>query len=131
MINIEAEGLEQITATLDSMVKQIDQLGKSDMADELTAWQSEDMRRRYPNTKQEDDKTVSTEIWPRSRLSDDPSKRRQWKPVRRVYAAPRTGTAGGTPVHSTRPVLREELFTMLVERMDALLSRVLEWQTKA
>jgi len=129
MMHIEMFGLDEIARTIDSMSKQIEQLGKSNMADELTAWQAEDMRRRYPNTKQDDDKTVSTEIWPRSRLSEQRRKQRS-RPLR-IHVAPRTGTAGGTPVHSARPILRSELFTTLVERMDALLARVLQWQIKA
>lgn len=121
MINVEAEGMEAIAKTLESMAQQIDALGKQEMFKELLAWQVEDMHRKYPNTTQDDEKTVSTEVWPRSRLSILRSMMRG--NPRRVYAPPRA--------YSTRPILRSELFDILCVRMAALMDRVLTWQTKA
>jgi hypothetical protein len=125
VFNIEVEGAEAINKTLDTMAANIDQLGKQDMARELTAWQSEDMRRRFPNTSQDDDKTVSTEIFPRSRLSKKRKPRLFTKPLQQVYAKPR----GVKVIGSTRPILREELWTRLCERMSALMSETLKWIT--
>ena len=127
MLNVEVEGMEAIGKAIDSMVQQIDTLGKQDMFKELLAWQVEDMHRKYPNTSQDDDKTVSTEVWPRSRLPER-RKNRVYKPrPRRVFAAPR----GGPPAHSTRPILREVLFAALCDRMAALMSRALSWVVRA
>jgi hypothetical protein len=129
-MHVEFDGLDRVQATLDGMGEQIQTLGKEEMAKELTEWQTKDMKRTYPNTKQEDDTTVSTEIWPRSRLSET-RKPSQTKRVR-VYAPPRSGGGGGPrQATSTRPILRSELFATLCTRMSELLNRVLKWQTKA
>jgi transcription termination factor Rho len=126
---VTIEGGSQIDATLASMVDQINKLGTEDMATELTTWQTEDMHRKYPNTKQDDEKTVSTEIWPRSRVSMTADMLMPFIKGKRtkVYAPPR---ATGAATHH-RPILRSELFNMLCVRMSALMSRTLKWQIKA
>ena len=125
MIKVSAEGLDAINQTITSMVDQIQTLGAQKMAPELTAWQADDMHRRFPNTTQEDDKTVSTEIWPRSRLTEKRKPPTTFtKPPRRVYAKPR----GGPPAHSTRPILRDELFKALCDRMAKLMGDALKWR---
>jgi hypothetical protein len=128
VINLEVEGADAINKTLDTMASNINEFGSRHMAAELTAWQSEDMRRQYPNTKQDDEKTVSTEIYPRSRLSQKRKPSLIKKPLVRVYAKPRGGT-GAAQVQSTRPILRESLWERLCERMAALMSETLKWIT--
>jgi hypothetical protein len=123
--HIELDGLEHITATLDGMADQIAALGKEEIAKELTAWQRDDMKRTYPNTKQEDEKTATTEIWPRSRVSDKP--RATGEKRVRVFAPPRGGPRVAS---STRPILRSELFKTLCNRMSELLNRAVTWQTR-
>jgi hypothetical protein len=125
VFTIEIEGAEAVNKTLDTMAAKIDELGKQDMARELTAWQSEDMKRRFPNTSQDDDKTVSTEIFPRSRLSKQRKPTLFTKPVRQVYVKP----PGIKQIASTRPILRDELWIKLRERMNALMSETLKWIT--
>ena len=97
-------------------------------AGELTNWQREDMRRAYPNTTLNEDE-ASTEIWPRSRLSDERQKeqqRRVWPP--RVRQARRMlPRLHGARVISTRPILRESLKEQLVARMTTLMQECLSW----
>jgi hypothetical protein len=125
MINVSAEGLDAMLKTIAEMPDQIAALGTQKMAAELTEWQTQDMRRHYPNTTQEDDKNVSTEIWPRSRVTQKKKPPTTFtKPPRQVYAKPR----GGPPLHSARPILRDDLFKMLCQRMSALMSQELRWK---
>ncbi len=128
MLNIHIDGAQQIAATFASMLQQVEKLGKEQIAEELTEWQKQDMHRKIPNTKQEDDVTVSTEIWPRSRVSmaRDLLRHQRGKPTV-VQLTPR---ASGAAAHH-RPILRSELLDMLCVRMAALMNRVLRWQVKA
>jgi hypothetical protein len=126
VLNIHIDGAQQIAATFASMLQQVEKLGKEQIAAELTEWQTQDMHRKIPNTKQEDDVTVTTEIWPRSRVTmarDLLRKKRHTV----VQVTPRS--AGAAAHH--RPILRSELFDMLCVRMAALMNRVLRWQVKA
>jgi hypothetical protein len=120
-LNVETVGLDAIQNTIDKMVEDIVQLGKIEIFEELTAWQSEDMHRKYPNTLQDTETSAVTGVWPRSRT---------WMPTRKTnrQVAQRIHMA---QVHtSTRPILRAELFTMLCDRMAVLMSKVLQWQIK-
>jgi hypothetical protein len=123
--HVEFDGLGNVTATLDGMADKIAKLGKEEIAKELTAWQRDDMRRTYPNTKQPDEKTATTEIWPRSRVSEGHQPNAARGKRVRVYAPPRGGPRVAS---STRPILRAELFTTLCDRMAELLNRVLTWR---
>jgi hypothetical protein len=113
------------------MAKQLEDFPQA-IADELTNWQHEDMRRAYPNTTLEDCE-ASTLIWPRSRMSEQDEKLRRQQMVRRAKWPPHArrqqrapaGTAGR--VKSTRPILRESLFDQLVDRMDKLMEDDLSW----
>lgn len=107
--------------SLDAMQEQIHQFPQ-EMAAELTRWQSEDMNRRYPNTTLEDN-TAYTDIWPRSvKPKQQKKQRRRWPPRRHVQTHPID------KVRSTRPILRESLYGMLVDRMDNLMSSCLAWR---
>jgi hypothetical protein len=123
---VDFDGMGNVTATLDGMADKISKLGKEEMAKELTEWQRDDMKRTYPNTKQEDEKTVMTEIWPRSRVSEGHKPNTTGASAKRVrvYAPPR---GGQRVTASTRPILRSELFAKLCDRMSELLNRVLKW----
>jgi hypothetical protein len=125
VLEIEINNAEELSKTLGSMIEQIKLLGSEGLPNELTAWQVEDMRRRYPHTETPDDKTATTEIYPRSRLSDDRRRQRR-QPRVRILAKPRG--AGRQSAHSNRPILRPELLTKLVERMDALMQTALKWK---
>jgi hypothetical protein len=94
---------------IDQFMENIVQFGKTDMPEELTDWQTQDMRRKYPNTEQGSPQDYRfwtlTKIWPTSRLN---MLRTQWRPSR-------------------RPILREELLTKLCDRMREKMARVIQW----
>jgi hypothetical protein len=123
-LQLDTEPLER---DIDNMLMQLTQL-PSEMADQLTAWQREDMKRTFPNTVMPDAQTVETDIWPRSRT---PSKHLQTghprgRPIGRRLASAPIGRRPlqGKPAPSTRPILRESLFDMLDARMRALLDAI-------
>ena len=112
----------QIAQTLDSMAAQLAGFPQ-EMADELTNWQTEDMRRKYPNTVLRGSE-ATTVIWPRSRLSQKKTRTGVARlAIRRaVRAMPRMR------IKSRRPILREELFEKLDERMVRLMGGRLQWR---
>jgi hypothetical protein len=122
-MEVEIEGMAKLTARFDSMVEKLNNFGKHAMPDELTNWQSEDMKRHFPNTETPDDKTAATEIFPRSRI---PSQHKRPSAAARLVPLARP-KGGSKPPPSTRPILREELWNKLCERMDALLGNKLTW----
>jgi hypothetical protein len=93
---------------LQRMADRIEELGRSDIPAELTAWEVEDMHRKYPNTETPDDHSAETEIWPTSRLALARSHRRV--------------------IVRHRPILREELRERLRARMVALMEEKLRWR---
>jgi hypothetical protein len=129
-VSIDVDALtEKLAAELEALKAFV-----PEMAEELTDWQREDMHRQYPNT-QEDQDSVSTDIWPRSRLSDEAKAREAAK--RRTYfmrrqrsirnVGPRQPTAGHYRYRSQRQILRDVLFDQLEDRMDALMIEKLGW----
>ena len=118
-VDIDTSGF---AASLDDMVQQINAFPEK-MAQEMTDWQTEDMHRKYPNTVLKD-KTVETDIWPRSRTSDTPRRLgvRLLRRRNREKRARGTGTKVQQP--STRPILRESLWDQLCTRMTMLLDTI-------
>lgn len=106
----------QMAQTLDSMASQLAGFPQ-EMADELTSWQTEDMRRKYPNTVLRGNE-ATTFIWPTSRLSQ--------RKIR--TGAARLSTRRAVRIKSTRPILRAELFEKLDERMVRLMGKCLQWR---
>jgi hypothetical protein len=128
MYEIKIEGLEPLLKKFETFDKQITELHK-EMPQQLVEWQTEDMRRKYPNVKvDESNQSVeaTTEIWPRSRLEQEPGFKRARPIVKQGPTITRLKGAGRSPA-STRPILRTELFTKLVDRMTKLLSEALKW----
>jgi len=95
---------------------------------ELTAWQREDMRRRFPYTEVINPTAARTLIYPRSRRTAGwlQTKRppRPRKPVMRGKAK-----RIGRPIlpASSRPILRPELFEQLRARMRDMMQREIKW----
>ncbi|MCP3471417.1 hypothetical protein NLM33_18745 [Bradyrhizobium sp. CCGUVB1N3] len=129
MFEIKVEGVSELLKNFDTFGKQLDELHKQ-APEELVDWQRTDMRRKYPNitvSQDQDETTSETDIWPRSRNEQPGSGFR--RPRRPALAAPkqyRAKGAGRAPP-STRPILRTELFTKLVDRMTRLLTEAMKW----
>jgi hypothetical protein len=125
-IKIEAD-TSDVTDALAHIQQEIAKLPDT-FAEELTSWQREDMHRKWPNTERPDAMTAETDIWPHSRLElAGLYKHSTGRPIGRP---PGSGTvrrghqaqhAAGGRVHSTRPILRPELWDRLMDRFDKLL----------
>jgi hypothetical protein len=115
--SVDSAAIEQ---TLDKMAQQLTDF-PTEMASELTNWQREDMHRHFPNTELGINE-VSTMVWPRSRKPRVVEVARHRKyPARRQQGVARAMPAGH------RPILRDSLYTQLVERMDKLIEDKLSW----
>lgn len=120
------------------MAAAIKDFGHTAMPEELTAWQREDMHRKWPNTDVINYVRVETEIWPRSRGASQNLTRP------RSELAPRSRLStqrGGRPnpirkwqgraasTRSSRPILRPELFDKLSARMRELMKSLISWRS--
>jgi hypothetical protein len=107
------------------MEKQIKEL-PGHMGDTVTEWQVKDMHRRYPNTEVADD-TVETDVWPTSRLAEQNTPR-----ARRIVRAHKTQsrpTVARVKAGTKRPILRQELYEKLKERVEADANKFISWET--
>jgi hypothetical protein len=96
-------------------------------------WQTQDMHRRYPNVERPDDKTVETDIWPRSRISRPYKPRGTGRGRPRGHATTREKRRwyGGKrrPGKSTRPILRPALWDKLVDEVEHFIQTI-KWKVK-
>jgi hypothetical protein len=125
MFEAKFEGTEELQKKFEAMAEKVKALHK-EVPKELVEWQTDDMRRKYPNIQiDETPESVeaTTEIWPRSRLELEPSYKRLRPKVKKGPTLIRAKGVGRPPP-STRPVLRTELFTKLVDRMNKLLEAI-------
>jgi hypothetical protein len=124
MFEVKVEGLDRVLKKFDTLSEQITGLHQG-VPDELTAWQRDDMHRKYPNTTvqtQGNETAATTEIWPRSRQpSKDQHHQRQQGP--KQYRPAKRGPV----VRSNRPILRAELLQQLWDRMVRLASGAIKW----
>jgi hypothetical protein len=136
-VTIEID-LGPLYKTFDQTMDQIVEFAKTDMPNELTAWQAEDMRRRYPNTEVEEN-ACSTEIWPRSRLSIQkaPTGNPRGRPragtapvIKRIMQTKATLPSGPRGMGTKRPILRQELRQKLDERMTNIFNEKVTWKVK-
>lgn len=119
-------------STLTRMQNQIRDVGHEIIPGQLTAWQTEDMHRHFPNTEQPDYVSAETTIYPRSRTYEQTHRGRSFKPSRPMSPRPRLiGAAKPGAGGSNRPILRPALFDKLVERMSEMLSVNLKWVTSS
>jgi hypothetical protein len=119
-VTLDVSHLVETLANMEEQLKSFPQ----DIGIELTDWQTEDMRRKYPNTTV-DETSASTEIWPTSRLveRDDKKIKATFVKQRAAVRKPTVSLKGNT----NRPILRPELYDKLVKRMDQLMSEKLAW----
>jgi hypothetical protein len=130
-------GLAGLDATIADMMKQIDDLPKK-MYQELTDWQTQDVKFRVPYTSVIDRYTVETIIWPRGR------RKKSGKYQGRTHRGRRTRRvrvrSAGKYKHSQaflhkrsklisggKPLLRPFLYDKLVLRMSDLLETI-KWR---
>jgi hypothetical protein len=128
-INVKVEGLDELLKKFDTFDKQITGLHK-EVPQQLVEWQTEDMRRKYPNVKVDETELLveaTTEIWPRSRLEEPGSGFKRPRPTVKKGPTMARLKGAGRRSPSTRPILRTELFTKLVDRMTKLLSEATKW----
>src|ERR1700749_465256 len=85
MLEYEAK-TDKVEARLDAMSERLKEFGAVDMPHELTAWQTDDMHRKYPETHVEqqgpEETRASTAIYPRSRPYADAHPRRDYRASR-------------------------------------------------
>ena len=116
----------EIKVDADGALRQFDELQQNiadlehKLPDTFLLWQREDMHRHFPKLVG-GGMSVSTEIFPRSRL---PRKNKQsgGKSTRR-----RAHIAAHRPGASTKPILRPELFDRLCARMVEMLKEAAKW----
>lgn len=131
MINLQFD-TSNVQTTLVRMQMQISLVGSKVIPYELEAWQTEDMKRQYPNTETPNAVSAETYIWPRSRTYERTHKKREARELlfkRRtpLGAMPRLkGTPGGK-----RPILRQELLERLMDRVRSLSQDNLTWVTSS
>ena len=129
MFEVKVEGVEDFQKKIEATAKQVEDLHKK-MPQQLVEWQTEDMRRRYPNIQVDETPEsveATTNVWPRSRLEQEPGFKRPARPVVKKGPTMARLKGAGRPPPSTRPILRTEMFTKLVDRMNALLEAI-KWQ---
>ena len=126
MLEVKLDGLEGFQKKLEATAKQVEELHKK-VPQQLVEWQTEDMRRRYPNIQVDqtpESVEATTNVWPRSRLEQEPGFKRPARPVVKKGPTMARLKGAGRPPPSTRPILRTALFTKLVNRMNALLEAI-------
>ena len=125
MFEVKAEGVDPLVAKFDKLAAQVEALHHQ-MPEELTAWQVEDMRRKFPNiavTQANNMTSAETDIWPRSRLQlNRKSRRAAFKQPKRFRLK---GARFVRSLH--KPILRPELFDKLRVRMGALIKKAMAW----
>jgi len=126
MLEVKLDGLQGFQKKLEATAKQVEELHKK-VPQQLVEWQTEDMRRRYPNIQVDETPEsveATTNVWPRSRLEQEPGFKRPARPVVKKGPTMARLKGAGRPPPSTRPILRTALFTKLVNRMNALLEAI-------
>jgi len=126
MLEVKLDGLEGFQKKPEATAKQVEELHKK-VPQQLVEWQTEDMRRRYPNIQVDETPEsveATTNVWPRSRLEQEPGFKRPARPVVKKGPTMARLKGAGRPPPSTRPILRTALFTKLVDRMNALLEAI-------
>jgi hypothetical protein len=115
----------EVTVESEKLLQQFDDMQKrvTDLEQELSRvfldWQREDMNRKFPKINEQNGLSVTTYVYPRSRLKR--TKRGSGTPRKRARIA--AGRPG-----AKRPILRPELVEQLFERMTEMCREAIEWQ---
>ena len=106
----------------DQVIKNVADLSQNQLTTTFTAWQSEDMHRKFPKV-DGSGAAVSTEIFPRSQLvrpNKDKGRRRSIR-QRSIVAASRPSPG------NAKPILRPELYDKLKDRMVEMVKETFTW----
>jgi hypothetical protein len=115
----------EITVDADGALKQLDEIARrlADLEQQTSntflVWQRDDLHRHFPKV-EGSGLSVSTTIYPRSRLRRD-------KPEARKSVRRRARIAAGRPGGHHRPILRPELFQQLRDRMVEMCGEAMTW----
>jgi hypothetical protein len=115
-VKVESENLLK---QFEDMQKRVTDLEQK-LPDVFLDWQREDMHRKFPKIEEKSGLSVTTYVYPRSRLQRSGKGGGQSVRKRARIAAGRPG--------AKRPILREELVDKLFERMTAMCKEAIEWQ---
>lgn len=133
MLNFKLD-TSKVDARLDAMTASIETLAKTELQQELMTWETEDMKRHYPESKLEslggpDEISATTMIYPRSRTYERMHPHRVRSEAFKSRAAKRPLSAMPVLRQSVmrHPILRPLLFDMLFTRMVSLLRQRIVW----
>lgn len=144
MIQLNIEGLQKMEETIKKMQETVHEFGRQHMPDELVFWQTEDMRRKRPNTETPDDKTAQTQIYQKPGFKPKARRRRKTKGRKVTLKSARRKLRSARPFKPKRArrsrskgsklpriggVLRQELFASLCERMLFAMKDKIKWLT--
>jgi hypothetical protein len=116
-VKVESEQLLQQFGDMQKRVTDLEQ----ELPRVFLEWQREDMNRKYPKVDQQSGLSVTTYVYPRSRL------KRRRKSGGGKETRKRARIAAGRP-GAQRPILRPELVEQLFERMTEMCREAIEWQ---
>ena len=120
-IKVDADA---VLKQFDELTKNIAELSQTELTTTFTAWQHDDMHRKFPKV-DGSGASVSTEIFPRSQLPRKKNLRTGGNSVRRrSRVAAGRAQASGLP----KPILRPELYEKLKDRMLEMLKEAATWQ---
>lgn len=120
----------EVKIDADACLKQFDQVIKNvaDLATEttttFTAWQGEDMHRKFPKV-DGGGLSVSTTIYPRSQLkrTGNDKSRHRVRSIRQRSIVAASRPSPGNP----KPILRPELYEKLKDRMVEMVKEAFTW----
>jgi len=118
-IEVKVES-ENLLKAFDDMQKRVSELNQK-LPETFLEWQAEDMNRRFPKVDEQAPLSVTTYIYPRSRLT------RQKGQSGGGAARKRARVAAGRP-GAKRPILRPILVEQLFARMVAMCKEAIQWR---
>ena len=107
---------------LDELTANIAALTQTGLTTTFTAWQAEDMHRKFPKVDGSPPSISTNTIYPRSQLPRVQQPRARSTRTRSIIAAGRAIRSG-----TAKPILRPELFEKLCKRMVDMLKEACAW----
>lgn len=117
---VDPKALEEIDKTLESMLNKLDYFSKVKLGEVMSDWQTAEVHRHRPFTMRwrGQKRQVVTKFRPHSK----------WEVDRSLLAERRAKRHGAPPLHtSTRPILRDEMWSQLVTEMTTAFHDTIKW----